>query len=592
MIQPISQVLAPSGSVDISSGDHAAHYPLQLGLAYLFLGGYLVRTVFVSAGLPSSVGVILVGFVFSFFFQYELLEARDALQELAFFLVLLTAGMEIRLKDLRVYLFVMAFFPATCELITIAAYGVFVLGYSAIEGLVLGTILVAIGDGLVIPKMKEFGFRFQGHPMPRLMFAWAPLEASFALTMFGVLSGFAAPSEGPVHASTLIAFNVGRIVATVGAGAVLGSVSGWLIQNRRKLALNGQQVFTGTPVEGFLMILAVGLAAYGLGSGETGDELVPMPGSVGGSLFQPELMVIMTGVFFAAVVQEKELHEVESVMGGVWIFGQIVLFSMIGSRTTLDIFPEFFDHVFPLLMCGLLARFLGILCAISATIFLQLPGHPFKESMVMQDTVFCFLSTLPRATIQGALGQVPVTQHFFRGELGSSACRDFIFLAARLYIIVMSVCGMILLNTFGPRLCQATLDRPPWGAEPGQNLKKEDAIGHSEKDDRLESAETEVDVEVMLDALSQVYSIPAEVIADALKKAAVQHKSAMPAARRLVRLNTDPARLSRLTAGDRDAANDLNFAQFDCLGSVMNESRRQGTAEWRGHSGRKASTDF
>ena len=78
----------------------------------------------------------------------------------------------------------------------------------------LGTILVAIGDGLVIPKMKEFGFLFKGrpgcnalqwgklcvfagsfiiqtdrHPLPRLMFTWAPLEASFALCLFGVLSG-------------------------------------------------------------------------------------------------------------------------------------------------------------------------------------------------------------------------------------------------------------------------------------------------------------------------------------------------------------------------------------------------------------------
>eukprot|EP00435_Cladocopium_sp_Y103_P009094 s5350_g2.t1 len=97
-------------SESTSTNDAATfYYPVQLGLAYLFLVGYFARTIFLSAGLPPSVGVILVGFAFSYFFQYDpwqncacdLLSARDELQELSFFLVLLIAGLEIRLKDLR-----------------------------------------------------------------------------------------------------------------------------------------------------------------------------------------------------------------------------------------------------------------------------------------------------------------------------------------------------------------------------------------------------------------------------------------------------------------------------------------------------------
>lgn len=552
------------------------YYPVQLGLAYLFLVGYFARTIFLSAGLPPSVGVILVGFAFSYFFQYDLLSARDELQELSFFLVLLIAGLEIRLKDLRTYMFIMAFLPATFELVAIALYSTWMLGYSPIEGLVLGTILVAIGDGLVIPKMKEFGARFPGHPMPRLMFTWAPLEASFALSLFGILSGFAAPTSSNVQVATLIVGNVLRIVVTVLAGAALGSTTGWLICRRRNLSIGGKQVLTGTPVEAFLIVISVGLVAYALGAPDTnasGLVLVPM-NFISGSMFQPELMVIMTGVFFAATAPESELHEVEKVMGGVWIFGQLILFSMIGSRTTLDIFPAFWHHVFPMMACGLASRFLGIFLAINGILTLGLPGHPFQESMVKIDSTFCFLSVLPRATIQGALGQVPITEQFFGRLPNSSTCQEFIFLAARLYICIMSVVGMILLNTLGPGLVQQTLERPDWGGEKKDALNvekvKQSDSGPKQEQEHIEAPEEEDDR--LLQTLSEAYKIPESVLQDALQRA-MQNQSTLQ-----MKAASQPA--IRQGKAGLDSASDLAFAQFDCLGSVLKTSESQ---EWRGH---------
>lgn len=449
-------------------------YPLQIGLAYLFLVGYIMRTIFVSVGLPASVGVIITGFSFSFFFQVEVLAARDELQQLAFFLVLLTAGLEIRLRDLRLFIFVMAFLPAILEISAIAGYAVVVLKFSYLEGVVMGTILVGIGDGLVIPKMKEFGVRFDGHPMPRLLFIWAPLEASFALTLFGVLMGFSTPKEDTTTRISVIAGgNLLRIIATVMLGALLGTLSGYLVSKRTGLSIRGNQIFTGSAVEAFLMVLAVGLFAFGLGDASVGgtQEMIPL-GFIQGSLFQPELAVIMTGMFFAAAADRQVLHDVEHAMGGVWIFGQIILFSMLGSRTPLDIFPQFLDHVFPIIVVGLLARFIGVYCSIHASIILSLPGHPFQRSMVLQDASFCFLSTVPRATIQGALGQVPVTDRFFQSSRkNATQAQDFIFMAARLYIVFMSIVGMILLNLFGPILCEATKKRPAWFQE--EELAKE-----------------------------------------------------------------------------------------------------------------------
>eukprot|EP00439_Symbiodinium_sp_Y106_P050356 s6280_g6.t1 len=167
------------------------------------------------------------------------------------------------------------------------------LGFTWAEGLNLGTVLVAVGDGLVIPKMKEFSVLHKQHPMPYLMLCWAPVEASYALTLFGVFTAVSAPATMPsLNIVLLLASTVIRIAATVVVGAALGYAAWFLIDKRREATLFGHQVFTNQPVEAFLMLLAVALCAYGLGSNTKGRPTLPL--FLGcGSLFQPELMVIV-----------------------------------------------------------------------------------------------------------------------------------------------------------------------------------------------------------------------------------------------------------------------------------------------------------
>jgi len=556
-------------------------YPLQLALAYLILVGYLMRTVFVSVGLPASVGVIIAGFVFSFLFQAEVFAARDELQQLAFFLVLLTAGLEIRLRDLRFFIFLMAFLPASLEIMAIAVYAIYFLQFSFIEGLVMGTILVGIGDGLVIPKMKELGVRFEGHPMPRLLFIWAPLEASFALALFGVLTGFAAPAGAPpVRIAQFAAGNILRILATVAMGAVLGSCSGCLVSRRTKLTFRGNQVFTGTAVEAFLMVLAVGLLAFGMGSANAnGYQVILMGlGLCPGSLFQPELLVIMTGIFFAASANREVLHDVERTMGGVWIFGQLVLFSMIGSRTTMAIFPQFLEHVLPIIIVGLTFRFAGIFLGINISLILDLPGHPFQRCHVVHDSCFCFLSIIPRATIQGALGQVPVTDRFFQisARHNANQAQEFIFTAARLYIVFMSIFGMIMLNTFGPILCDATLKRPAWCTlepEEGETAqaevpnRKEAKAGREEGDRAKGKPDVEGQQEVQQDD----------------RPCRMASEPSIAAQRETPAANAGSQRFQRtlgIHAGSY--APDLDLVQFDCMGSVYKAVASGTPNQWRG----------
>lgn len=423
-------------------------YPIHLGLAYLFLVGYLVRTIFVKLRLPGAVGVICSGFLFSFFMQPELLQGRDHLQGLAFFLVLLTAGMEISIGDLKPYIILSATVPATFEAAGIAAYAHYVLDWTKVESCVLGITLFGIGDGLVIPKMGDFAQQFPGHPLPRFMFLWAPLEASYALTLFGIVSGVAdAAGKATTSVPLLVMSNVLRIAATVIVGAAVGAGLGVVVSNRQSLPVP----LTGTTVEAYLFVLATALAGFGMSSEETGSPMVPM-GFTSGSLFQPELMVIVIGSLFARVVDTEIKHSVEMTMGGVWVFGQLVLFSMLGSRTDLSLFRQVVE-VLPILAIGLSLRFVGVLLVTAATVWMRPES---SQKSVLSDATFCFLSTLPRATLQGALGQVPITKRFFHKDGDRLHIQAFISMVARLYIVCMSIFGSILLDTFGPMMLKAS----------------------------------------------------------------------------------------------------------------------------------------
>jgi len=190
-----------------------------------------------------------------------------------------------------------------------------------------------------------------------------------------------------------------------------------------------------------------------------GESALAPIGFSAGSLFQPELMVIVVGSMFAYAADVELLHNVEKTMAGVWVFGQLILFSMLGSRTEIGIFAKVFS-IMPLLGIGVSLRFLGVLVT---TLFTcrcrQCSCDACKHTnvaCVFEDALFCFLSTLPRATIQGALGPVPVLKRFFRTDASRAQVKMFICTAARLYIIIMAIVGSVLLDLIGPRLLRST----------------------------------------------------------------------------------------------------------------------------------------
>jgi hypothetical protein len=463
-------------------------YPVYLALGYLILVAYIARTLFMSVRLPGAVGVLLAGWAWSTFAQDDILASRADLQTLAFFLVLLIGGFHISLKDLSLPLLVMSVLPMAFEIGGLMGFAMCVFGMSMVQGLIMATCFCAVSDGIVIPKMKEFGERHPGHPLPRLVFAWVPLEGTFALTLFGILSGFAkAKADVEVAIWRTVLANVLRIVITVGLGWVIGHVSAVLIPQRTKFSIMGRQVFTGATVEAFLLIFGVSLSAFGLGEGRGHEDAAFIPiGLAPGAFVQPELLVIVLGIVFGDRVTPELLHDVEAVLGGVWVFGQLFLYGMIGSKTTMQPFRASAGSILPCMLFGLLCRAIGIVLGLHVTRRRRAPATADKSTceVIFQanrrsflfDAGFCFLAMLPRASIQGALLDEPNRRGFFSdaGAQGEMATK-LIANGGKIYIIVLAVLGTILLDLFGSRLLQTSMDR---ASLPQEVLDEESRIFH------------------------------------------------------------------------------------------------------------------
>eukprot|EP00931_Biecheleriopsis_adriatica_P012039 TRINITY_DN11313_c0_g1_i1.p1 TRINITY_DN11313_c0_g1~~TRINITY_DN11313_c0_g1_i1.p1 ORF type:complete len:404 (+),score=51.75 TRINITY_DN11313_c0_g1_i1:93-1214(+) len=333
------------------------------------------------------------------------------------------------------------------------------MGWSWTRSLILANVCFPLGEGLVIPKMVEFQQQY-GHTLyaPRLVLNWAPVEATVGLTLYGMLAGLV-QVRSPVETTWLIVAKVVSLIATLLAGACVGYCVSRLTVFMAKppkaggASCCGTPIFTGAGSETFLVVVSICFACFGLA------EEIPL-GFGASQLFQPELFVISLGCVFAHFTHLADqtnntsvLLSVEEYLNGLWTFGGIILFSMLGSRTEVSVF-EIFPQVLPLMGVGVAFRFLGTLAA--GFLMQQAKKNTRSEQYLsFRSMIFCFLCSLPRATIQGALGTLPAQQHLFDASKEDAL---FIMRTARLYIVVFSIGGSLLLEVFGRKLLEAEVD--------------------------------------------------------------------------------------------------------------------------------------
>jgi solute carrier family 9B (sodium/hydrogen exchanger), member 1/2 len=393
--------------------------PFNLFVVLFFVGGWTAGRITARIGLPSILGMVLYGIGLRFF-AYDavpaLLHDLDPfLKSLALIVILLRAGLGIRKETLmkvgRAAL-PMAVIPCLAEA------AVLTLGYRYIFGLpmlvsALGAfMLAAVSPAVVVPSMldlKERGFG-RKNEVPTIVLAGASVDDVVAITFFslflmlltGGTSTSAADTIGLVLEIPLSIF--GGILGGIVVGFALAA---WFKHHFERIRAT----------EKTLLLLMVAIVLV----------------QIGDSLHLAALLGVMTVGFILLERAEPVAHELAAKLGKVWVIAEIVLFVLIGLAADL---PTAFDaggRGLLLIACGLIARSFGVIIATA-----------FEMRLTPGERIFCLLAYLPKATVQAALGSVPLASGIPGGEVLLSV--------AVLSIVVTAPLGLVLVRHFGPKL--------------------------------------------------------------------------------------------------------------------------------------------
>ncbi len=339
-------------------------------------------------------------------------QAAPFLKSLSLIIILLRAGLGIRwnaLKKVGAAALRMAAFPALLEACGLILLMRFAAGFSWPVSVLAGIMLSAVSPAMVVPAMLDLKEQGKGteKEIPTLMLVGAGLDNVLVITLFSLVLGlFSGEQVSALQASLLLPKG---LVFGIVPGIAAGFLMLWLL---RKFGKNLRGV------EKLLILLVLSVVLMKLGQ------------LIGGAWV---LGLMALGIVLAT--RERELSaELSGMLGKLWVFGEIILFVLIGLSVQLE---EMASAGFPALLIisgGLITRSLGVLLATAGS------------RLLWKERLFAMLAYLPKATVQAVLGTMPLREGIAGGET--------ILAFAVMSIVFTAPLGMLGINWGADHLLQ------------------------------------------------------------------------------------------------------------------------------------------
>lgn len=386
--------------------------------AFILLFGFISKTVFEKMKLPGLLGMILFGIIIGphslNLIDKSILNISSDLRNIALIVILLRAGLGINknsLKNVGSATLKMSFIPGVLEGLTVAFLATKLLQFTPIQGGILGFILAAVSPAVVVPSMLKLMEKGLGtdKDIPTLIMSSTSIDDVVAITIFGAFINMYF-NEG-----TSILFQLLNIPFSIILGLLFGFIIGFILTFIFKN-------FSISNMGRVLIVLSTSMIFSEI------ESLINMPVEIA------TLLGIMGIGFF---IREKEFtiaDELSASLNSIWFFAQILLFTLIGTEVNLSIALESSFMGIIIISIGLFARSIGVLLSIRALDFNN------KEKL------FCIFSYIPKATVQAAIGAIPLS-------LGVESGYTILTIAV-LSIILTAPIGSILIDKFSTILLQ------------------------------------------------------------------------------------------------------------------------------------------
>ena len=397
-------------------------------ITIIVLLALLLNYLFGKLALPGLLGMIATGLILGpsgfDLISTDILSLLKEFKTAALIVILIRAGLGINKQTLHkigVPAIGMSFIPGILEGVTVLFAAVYLLNFSIIEGGMLGFIIAAVSPAVVVPQMIELkeGNFGRKKEVPTLVLAGASLDDVFAITIFGVFTGLAV---GESINYLQIALQVpGGILLGAGIGIILGYALIWFFKK-----------YHIRDTKKVLLFMIVAIMFYELCELKEIKDILPIASLLG----------IMAIGFIILEKYEVLAERMAAKFNKVWVLAELLLFVYIGTEVRInEINTSLIGVAILILFVGLLARSMGV--------WLSLKGSELNN----KEKLFCIISYWPKATVQAAIGAIPITL-ILDGAIGDSTAETgyTILTLAVLSIIITAPLGAIGIKIGGKRL--------------------------------------------------------------------------------------------------------------------------------------------
>lgn len=392
-------------------------------LAFIFLVGLFMAAICQRLKLPRIIGMLITGIVLGPYvldlLDPSILSISANLRQMALIIILLKAGLSLNLADLKRVgrpAIMMSCVPASCEILAFFLFAPGILGVTRIEAAVMGAVLGAVSPAVVVPRMVQLMDSKYGtdKSIPQLILVGASCDDIFVIVLFSTFLGMA---QGG-HANLMDFIN---IPVSIVLGIALGAITGYLLSlffetayTHNHCVRNSMKVIVVLGVSFLLMAIETWL-----------KESISVSG-------------LLAVVSMACVLKIKSVTFVSKRLsekfGKLWLAAEVLLFVLVGAAVDIR-------YTLNAGIAAILMIFLALIFR-SAGVALCLVGTP----LTWKERLFCMIAYLPKATVQAAIGSVPLAAGLACGKIVLSVAVMAIVTAAPVGAFGMDVLYKKLLN--------------------------------------------------------------------------------------------------------------------------------------------------
>ena len=383
---------------------------MLLSIGMIILAGLLLGWIVSKIQLPRIIGMLLAGMLLGPYvlnvLDSSIIDMSGDLRKIALIIIIAKAGLSLDITDLKRIgrpAIMLCFVPATLELIAFVLFAPFIMGVTLLQAAILGAVMGAVSPAVTVPrltKMIDEGIGVK-KGIPQMLIAGASADDIYVIVLFTTLVGLEA--GGNMNALSLL-----RIPEEIILGAVTGGILGVI------LAVYFKKVHIRDSLK-VTIIMAFSMILYWI------EGIAPVSG----------LLAVMTMGIALNVRLQVVAKRLSAKFSKLWVAAEIFLFVLVGATVNIGYVTKAGVGMVVMLFVGLLFREFGTLISVL--------GVGLNEKEIL----FCLISQLPKATVQAAIGGVPLAMGLSCGNV----------------VLTMAVVSIVITAPLGAIGMDATVDR-------------------------------------------------------------------------------------------------------------------------------------